>query len=169
MLEAWQNFAILVAVQFLLFITHAYYAKKLSDVPRILALSAPIGLAMGLSYDLALGKFLDLSSYALGFGAFFLTLNAILSYGLFVANTLLLQKARLLYFYIWTVFVMAVYEITSHFFRVWTWEFGTEFALPPTLFVAVLSLGYFSGALLVAIIAHFFGYRFFFLERLFKK
>ncbi len=155
MVEAWANFVIVVSAQFVLFIAHAYFAKKHSEVPRLLLWGPLIGLVMGLSYDLVLGKLLGLSSYALGFGLPFLTINALFSYGLFAANTLLLQKIRLLQFYIWTVFVMTVYEIASHFFPVWTWEFGSEFSLPPILFIAVLSFGYFTGALLIATIAHF--------------
>ncbi len=150
MSEAWLNFAIVVFVQFLLFIVSAYYAKRLSDVPRILGWSALIGIVMGLSFDLVLGKFFGLNSYALGFGAPFLIVNGLLSYGLFVGNILLLQKTRLVQFYMYTMGIVVIYEITNHFFRVWTWEF----ALSPVGFLVVLSTGYFGGALLVAITSH---------------
>jgi len=160
------NFAIVIFVQLLLFITCAYHEKKLSNVPRILGWGVLIGIAMGLSFDLVLGKFFGLSSYALGFGAFFLIINAALSYGLFAANILLLQRVRLAHFYIWTVVIVAVYEITNHFFRVWKWELG----LPPIEFLIVLSVGYFGGAILVAIISHvFLGHRFFFIDNFLKK
>lgn len=166
MLEAWLNFAIIIFVQFLLFITCAYYKKRLSDVPRILGLGVLTGIILGLSFDLVLGKFFGLNSYALGFGPFFLILNAALSYGIFVANILLLQQARLPYFYVWTLLVMAVYEITNYFFRVWTWEFS----LPDIAFLSVLSAGYFGGAILIAVVWHvFLGHRFFFIDTLLKK
>lgn len=166
MLEDWLNFAIIILVQLLLFTAHAYYEKRLSDVPRILGYGVLIGIVFGIPFDLVVGKFFGLHSYALGFGAFFLILNATLSYGLFAANTLLMQRARLVHFYIWTIGIVAVYETTNLFFRVWTWEF----ALPDIAFLIVLSAGYFGGAILVAVISHvFLGHRFFFIDTVLKK
>ncbi|MFA5877555.1 MAG: hypothetical protein WC880_04315 [Candidatus Paceibacterota bacterium] len=166
MLEAWLNFTIVVFMQLLLFIIHAYYAKKLSDVPRILLWGALIGIVIGMLFDLVLGKFFGLHSYTLGFGLFFLSLNVALSYGLFAANILLMQYVRLPYFFLSIIIVMAVYEITNHFFRVWAWNF----VLPRFEFLMVLLAGYFGGAILVAIISHvFLGHRFFFISNLLKK
>lgn len=166
MSEAWSNFAIVVLAQLSLFLIHAYYAKKLSDVPRMLGLGALIGITVGIPFDLLVGKFFGLHSFALGFGMFFLTINAVLSYGLFVSNTLLMQNAKLRYFFPWIITLVAVYEITNYFFRVWTWEF----ALPHIVFLMVLLVGYFGGAILVAAIAHIFlGRRFLFIDNLFKR
>ena len=53
-------------------------ADQLSEIPRILILSASIGIVFGLSFDLTLGEIFGLSSYAFGFGAFFLILNGAL-------------------------------------------------------------------------------------------
>lgn len=160
MLEAWLNFAIIIFVQLLLFVIYAYYVKRISDIPRILGWGVLIGIAVGLLFDLVLGKFLGLYSYALGFGSFFLTLNGALSYGIFAANTLLLQHARFSHFYIWLIVVIAVYEITNLFFRVWTYEF----VLPHIAFLAMLLVGYSAGAILAAVIWHtFLGERFFFI------
>ena len=160
MLEAWLRFAIVIFVQLLLFIYHANYENRLVEVPRILARGVLVGILFGLPCDLVLGKFFGLNSYALGFGALFLILNGAFAYGIFAANTLLLQRARLPYFYMWTVFVMAVYEITNYLFPVWTWEF----TLSPAQFVVVGSVGYFGGAIVVAAIWRvFFGERFLFI------
>lgn len=165
MSEAWLHFGVVIFVQFLLFIICAFHEKRLSDALRILGWGVLIGIAMGLSFDLVLGKFFGFSSYALGFGAPFLIVNGALSYGLFVGTILLLQRVRLVPFYIWTIGIVVVYEITNHFFRVWTWKF----ALPPIEYLIVLSAGYFGGAILVAIISHvFLGRRFFFIDNLLK-
>lgn len=163
---AWLNFTIVVFVQLFLFIAGAYFEKRLSNIVRILGLSVLIGTVFGALIDLILGKFFGLHSYTLGFGTVFLILNWILLNGFFVANILLAQRMRLSYFYIWTIILVATYEIPNHFFRVWTWEF----ALPPLQFLIILSAGYFGGAILVAIISHvFFGYRFLFIDNLLKK
>lgn len=165
-MEAWLNFAVVIFTQLFLFIICALHEKKFSDAPRILGWGVLIGIVMGLSFDLVLGKLFGFSSYALGFGAVFLIVNGALSYGLFVGNILLLQRARLMQFYIWTIVIVAVYEITNYFFRVWTWKF----ALPPIEFLTILSAGYFGGAILVAIISHvFLGRQFFFIDNFFKK
>jgi len=165
--EPWLNFTIFVSVQFLLFIIHAYFEKKLSDAPRILGWGILIGIAVGLSFDLVLGKFFGLWSYTLGFGPMSLALSASLVYGLFAAHTLLMQRARLPHFFLWTMLVGVVfYEITNYFFPVWTYEF----ALPPLGFLTFLLVGNFAAALLVAVIWHvFLGHRFFFIDAMLKK
>ena len=167
MQEAWLNFIIVFFVQLLLFITHAWYEKKLSEIPHILGRGFLIGIVLGLLFELGLGKFLGFWSNTLGFGIFFLTLNTALLYGLFAANTLLMQQTRLIHFYIWTMIVAGVSEITNIFFHMFTWEFSY---LPPIEYLIILSAGYFGGAIFVAIISHvFFGRHFFFLDNLFKK
>ncbi len=150
MSEAWMSFAVVVFVQFLLFLCYAYFTKRLKDVPRMLIWGAGIGIVVGLSFDLVIGKWLGINSYALGFGLPFLLINGVLSYGLFAANTLLMNRARLVHFYLYTLVIVAVYEITNVYFPVWAWEFS----LPPLGFLVVLSAGYLCGALLVALIAH---------------
>jgi len=171
MSESWLHFAIVVFVQLIIFIIHAYYEKKLSDVPRILGWGILIGIVVGLPSDLILGKFFGLWSYTLGFGPSFLSLNAALVYGVFAANTLLMQRSRLLHFFIWTMVVMAFYEITNHFFRAWTYHFsGGEIAVSPFEFWIGLAIGYFGTAILIAAIWHvFLGHRFFFITNLLKK
>jgi hypothetical protein len=166
MQEAWLNFAIVFFVQLLLFITHAYYEKKLSGVLRILGLGALSGIVLGPLLDLIFGKFLGLCSYTLGFGALFLILNGVLLYGLFAANTLLMQRARLVHFFIWTMVVAGVFEITNLFFHLWTYAF----AVPSIEFFIVVSAGNFGAAIFVAVVWHvFFGRRFFFIDNLLKK
>lgn len=166
MTEAWISFSVVIMVQFFLFIVHAWYEKRLKDVPRILGLSVLIGIVFGIPFDLVVGKFVGVYSYALGFGLFFLTINGALSYGLMQANTLLMQRVRLPHFYVWTIFVGMVYEITNHFFRVWTWEFGT----PRVQFVIVHAVGYIGLALLMAIVWHIFlKHRFVFIDSALSK
>jgi hypothetical protein len=167
MSEAWLNFIVVIFIQFLLFIIHAYYEKKLSDAPRILVRGVLSGIVLGLLFELVLGTFFGLWSNLLGFGTFFLAVNVVLLYGLFAANTLLMQRARLAHFYIWTMIVAVVSEITNLFFHMFTWEFTY---LSPIEYLIVLSAGYFGGAIFVAIISHlFFGHRFLFMDNLLKK
>lgn len=167
MSEAWLNFSIVIFIQFLLFVIHAYYEKKLFDIPRILGKGVLSGIVLGLLFDLIFGKFFSLFSYTLGFGALFITFNAALFYGLFVANILLMQQVRLQHFYIWTMVVGAVTEITNLFVSLWSWKFAS---LPTIEYLIVLSAGYFGVAILVATIWHvFLGRRFLFIDNLFKK
>ena len=145
MSEAWLNFAIVIFIQFLVFIAYAYYAKKLSKVPQTLIKGILIGMIFGLLFDLVFGKLLGFHSYVLGFGTSFLILNAAISFGLFSANILLLERIQFPYFYIWTIFIMAIYEITNLFFPVWNWKL----ALPSIQFLLILSIGYLCGAILI--------------------
>src|SRR4051812_29896173 len=103
MSEAWLHFTIVVFVQLLFFIICAYYEKRLSDIPSLLGWGVLTGIVFGTLLDRVVGEFFGLSEYELGFGAFFLIINAALSYGLFAATILLLQRARLLQFYGWTL------------------------------------------------------------------
>lgn len=148
-MEGWSNFAVLILVQLLLFLLVAYSLKrKPIDWLRTLGIGILIGIPFGLSFDLALGKFFGLNSYILGFGLFFLTVNAVLSYGLFTATVLLLRKTSISSFILFNILIMAVYETTNIFFRVWMWEF----TLPFIAFFTVLIIGYLGGATLVAMI-----------------
>jgi len=151
---AWLNFIIVIFVQFLIFITYAYYTKKLSQVPQVLIKGILIGLIFGLSFDFVFGKLLGLHSYILGFGMPFLVLNTAVSYGFFSANILLLERIRFPHFYIWTIFIMVIYEITNFFFPVWNWGFTLE----PFQFLLVLSFGYILGAIFIIGISNTFKY-----------
>ena len=119
MSEAWFNFVIVILVQLAIFIIHAWYEKRLKDVSKILAWGVIIGIVFGITFDLVVGKYIGLYSYVLGFNATFLIPNGAFSYGFMQANVLLMQKVSLLHFYVWTVVVAAVYEITNYFFPVW--------------------------------------------------
>lgn len=145
MSEAWLDFGTMILIQFLLFVAFALHQERLSETPRLLVQGFLIGIPLGLGFDLILGNYLGLSSYVLGFNAPFLIPNAILSYGLFAANILLLQRMGWQYFLIWTLLIMAIYEIANLFFPVWSWKFN----LPAIPYLIVLSIGYIGGAILV--------------------
>jgi hypothetical protein len=148
MLEAWMNFGAMIFVQLLLFLAFAYLEKKVPKMLPILGRGVLIGMVMGLSFDLVLGKSLGFNSYVLGFGAFFLVINAALSYGIFAATILLFSQEQLLRFCFSTILVTLIYEITNLFFHVWTWQL----MLPPIQFLAVLLVGYLGGAFFVVIL-----------------
>jgi len=147
--DIWINFGVVVFMQLCFFFITALYYKKLKEVPLILLYSVIIGTLIGLLYDLSLGKYLGLFSYSFGFEISYLLLNASMSYGLFVANVLLLQSVRTLHFTIWLSALVIVYEITNFYFPVWTYEFS----LPLLPFFILCLVGYSSGALLASVIA----------------
>lgn len=145
---AWANFAIVFLVQFVLFIVHAWYEKKLPHMSRILLWGALTGVVLGPVMDLMFCKFANLCTYTLGFGSFFLILNGALLYGLFAANTLLMEQARFLHFCIWTLTVATVFEVTNLFIPLWTYTFPA----PSLEFFAIVTLGNLGTAFLIAIV-----------------
>lgn len=164
--EAWFNFSTVILVQFLLFIVHAWYEKRLREVPRILGLSIAIGVPFGIVFDLIVGKFFSLYDYELGFGLFFLTVNGALSYGLMQANALLMERVRFFHFYVWTIVVGLVYEVTNHFFRVWTWDFSSVWL--ETL--VVHAFGYIGLATLMALTWHYvIGHKFAWIQNILNR
>lgn len=54
--------------QFLLFLIHAFYERKINQIPSILVQSIFGGLLLGLTFDLVFGKLFGGYSYAVGFG-----------------------------------------------------------------------------------------------------
>jgi Na+/citrate or Na+/malate symporter len=166
MSELWFDFGVVILTQLILFIVHAYYEKRLRDVPKILFTSMLIGIPFGIVFDLIVGEFVGLYSYQLGSGIFFLAINGALSYGLMQANALLMQRAHLLHFYVWTLVVGVVYEMSNHYFRVWTWDFGSFWF---ETFI-VHAFGYIGLAVLMALTWHFLlGHKFTFIERMLTR
>ena len=166
MSEVWLNFVIAFLVQLSFFIVHAFYEKKLPDISRVLGRGVLGGIVLGLLFDLIVGRFFGLWSYTPGFTIFFLILNAALVYGLFVANTLLMQQARIVHFFIWTIAMGAVLDITNLFFHVWTWKFP----FVSVGFLIIFVIGNLGTAVLIATTGHIlFGYRFRFITDLLKK
>ena len=162
----WLNFAVLCVLQLLLFLIHAYVEKKLAHAPRILFYGALSGIVPGLLCDLIFGKYLGLATYALGFGPVFLILNAVLLYGLFAANALLMERAGFLHFCIWMTIVTASFELSNPLLHLWTYAF----AVPSLEYVVVAFGGPLVLAIVMAVSWHIlFGYRFVFIDNLLKK
>ena len=161
----WFNFAVLILIQFVVFLIHAHYEKKLADVPRVLWQGALTGIVYGPPVDLIVGKYLGIGTYLLGFGPFFLILLAVLGWGLGFANIFLMQRARLLHFCIWMMIVIVVSEILNVFLPLWTWPFAmlsVEYVIMALVAPLVL-------AMIVALAWHvLFGYRFVFIDNVIK-
>ncbi|HEY4502514.1 MAG TPA: hypothetical protein VJH21_01630 [Candidatus Paceibacterota bacterium] len=149
MIGEWVSFAVVIIVQSIFFACIALYYKKIMLIPKILLFGIIIGTVIGLLHDSLLGKYFGLFSYTLGSEVIFLLLNAPLSYGLFVATTLLVQKVSITHFVIWLSILIFVYEITNIFFPVWSYNFS----LPLLPFFILCLAGYSSGALLASFIA----------------
>lgn len=79
-----------------------------------------------------------------------------------------MQRARLRELFLWTILVVAVYETANHFFRVWTWSLEHLLAFSSSIeFLIVLLVGYCTGTILVAVLAHtLFRYRFSFIDNI---
>lgn len=168
MQEAWLHFAVFTLIQCVFFLIHAVLEKKARRALSILMWGIPVGIVVGVLSDLLFGQLLGLWSYALGFGWFFLHLNTATTYGLFAAHTLLMQRKGLAHFCLWSAAVMVVYEISNHFFRVWTYAPAIESLLTPAGFYPLLWVGYFATAAAIAAILHSLGRHFSFVEKLRK-
>jgi hypothetical protein len=161
-MELWFNFAIVGLAAFILFLICALYEKRSSDALRFLLIGIPTGMVLGSLSDFVLwGTY----SYPLGYGLFYLTLNAAVIYGCFVATVLLLQRVRLVRFSIWIIAMASVYETTNHFFPVWSYQ-----VTPLLGWISFVLVGNFATALFIVLIAHIvFKYRFQLIADLSKK
>jgi hypothetical protein len=111
-------------------------------------------------------KYLGLASYELGLGSLFLIFNGFVGYGIFAANILLMQRARLWHFCVWTVIVTAGFEITNLFTHSWTYSFAV-----PSIEYWIVAFGFpLLAALAIAAVWHtLFQYRFTFISDAFKR
>ena len=162
----WFNFAVLIFIQFFVFLIHAYHEKKLADVPRVLWQGVLCGVLIGPPLDLIFGQYLGLCTYLLGFGPLFLILLGAFGWGLFAANILLMQQARLLHFCVWAMFVAGVSEVLNLFLPLWTYPF----AVPSIEYVSIAFASLLVLAIAIALAFHvFFGYRFVFVDNVIKR
>lgn len=162
----WLNFVVLIFVQLCVFLIHAWYEKKLADVPRVLWRGALSGLVFGLPSDLIGGQYFGLATYLLGFGPLFLIPLAILGWGLGAANVLLMQKAGLLHFCLWMMVVIMVSEVVNRFFPLWTFPFANA----SIEYVIIALLSPLVWGMAVALAWHMlFGYRFVFVDNVLKR
>lgn len=153
----WINFMVVIGVQLALLLIHAWYENRLRDLPKILLLGCDIGIVFGISFDYTIGHLLGLYTYELGFTFPFLFWNGLLSFGFMQANVLLMQKASLKHFWIWSAVVGIIYEATNYYFPVWTWMFGLTWFE----YLFVILVLYVGLACLMATLWHFmFKYRF---------
>lgn len=156
-MEAWFDFGVVGFVALIIFIVCAFLEKRFSDAPRLLLIGILTGIPLGLLSDLVLwGTY----TYPLGYGLFYLILNAAVVYGFFVATVLLLQRVRLLRFSVWVIATMTVYEVVNYFFPVWTYTVTPLFG-----WLSFVLVGYFATAIFIALLGHlFFGYKFQFIS-----
>jgi hypothetical protein len=119
------NFLIVIIVQLIFFLIHAYAVGEMSKVKKYLLKGMVIGLPFGVACDLLFGHAFGLWNYELGYTWWFLTINGIFSYGFMFANIFLLYHHSLKHFYFWSVGVGIAYEVANYLFPVWEWTFGT--------------------------------------------
>ena len=133
---------------------------------RVFWQGALTGIVVGMPLDLIFGKYLGLATYLLGFSPFFLLLLGALGWGLFAANILLMQQARLLHFFFWAMFVAGVSEVINLFFPLFTYPFSyASIEYVSIAFGSLLVL-----AIVIALAFHIlFGRRFVFLDNVIKR
>jgi len=122
-LEHLTSFSVVILTQFLLFFVHAWSVGELRNLAKYAAQGALVGLPFGICCDIILGHTLGFFTYELGFVWWFLVINGIFSYGLMVANVILLFKHSFLNMISWVLLVAGTYEVINYFYPVWTWTY----------------------------------------------
>jgi hypothetical protein len=118
-------FVCVILGQFIFFVAHATLSGQRHLIWGYLWRGLLAGLPFGLAFDLIVGNYVGIQSYTFGYTPFFLVCNGILSYGIMMANVLLLRKSSWLHIYVWSVALGMVYEAINFICPVWEWTFGT--------------------------------------------
>jgi hypothetical protein len=119
------NFSVVIGIQLLFFIIHAFLVNEQKNIVKYLVLGALAGLPFGILFDLIVGLHIGIFTYPVGFPLWFLIINGIFSYGFMIANVFLLHNHTVNHMFLWSAALGLVYEITNYFFPVWEWTFGT--------------------------------------------
>ncbi len=146
------NFAVIIIVQLVFFLFHAYKVGELHNVKRYLLEGAVIGLPFGIVFDLIIGKYVGMFSYTFGFSIWFLIINGLFSYGFMIANVYLLRRSSFGYIYLWSISLALTYEITNFIFPVWEWTFGN----PTIEYATVILAAYFGLSVLMTVTIQLF-------------
>ncbi len=133
----WLHFFLLVAVQLLFFLFVAYI-KRTRGILNVLLKSIPIGIVLGMIFDLVVGKYTGIFGYVLGFDLPFLIVNGIFSWGVMLATISLFENKMFWSLYGWTVILGIVCEIANYFFPVWVWQFPAPFSLREAVVIFVM-------------------------------
>jgi len=137
------NFSIVIVVQLLFFVAHAFFVKELKNVGRYLLLGAIVGVPFGIAFDLMVGLYTGIFTYTIGFPFWFLVLNGFFSYGFMIANVFLLHNHTVRHMFIWSTLLGLVYELINYLFPVWEWTFGANlFEYAVVVFAAYFGLAW---------------------------
>jgi hypothetical protein len=135
------NFAVVILVQFVFFVAHAYAVGEREAVVQFLKRGLMLGLFFGITFDLIVGHTFGMYDYAAGYTWWFLIINGLFSWGFMVANIFLLQHHSIWHMYRWSVGLAVVYEIANFYFPVWEWTFFPD----TTIEYALVILGAYAG------------------------
>ncbi|MEY2665508.1 MAG: hypothetical protein RLZZ480_613 [Candidatus Parcubacteria bacterium] len=142
MLEShYLSFFIVITVQFLFFVIHSLAVGERNTILKHTFQGMALGVPFGICFDLLVGEFLGLYTYAEGFNLPFLFINGLFSYGFMIANVRLLYHHSLLHTYLWSVCLAVVYELTNYIFPVWNWTFLPSAAFEYAIVILVLYAG----------------------------
>jgi hypothetical protein len=131
-------FVFVIIAQLIFFLVHTAVTAQWKNVWRFLWRGMLAGVPFGLAFDLIIGKYAGIHSYTFGFSPYFLPINGLLSFGLMMANVLLLKHSSFLHIYAWSVLLGMVYEGVNLIAPVWIWTFGEPFRV----YVTVIGAGY---------------------------
>ncbi|USN87522.1 MAG: hypothetical protein H6779_03860 [Candidatus Nomurabacteria bacterium] len=125
-MEYLPNLSVVVLFQLIFFIVHAAVAKEKANIFKYLSIGILLGLPFGIAFDFIFGKSIGVFDYGAGFVLWFLFVNGFLSYGIMMANVLLLKHYSLLQVYLWSIALGFTYEVVNWKFPVWEWTFSSE-------------------------------------------
>lgn len=123
MFESLIHFFLVITVQFIFFVAHAFMVGESRNILLYLRRGLLIGIPFGVMFDLIFGKVFGFWDYTFGYTWWFLTINSLFSYGLMIANILLLRHHSMAHMYLWSILLALTYEITNYFLPVWEWTF----------------------------------------------
>lgn len=139
---SWVNFFIVICAQFLVFLFVAHKEKLVTKIrPVHIVQSVLLGIVFGVAFDLLVGRYLGIFTYALQFDPLFLVVNGALSYGIWMLTIYCIQSNRILSFCAWTIGIGLFCELANYFFPVWSWTFGGSFWYQEAVVILVAYCG----------------------------
>lgn len=140
-MNPWIDFSVVMVVQLVLFFVFRYWIAPKKPFAKILFFSMLIGVPFGVIFDLIIGGYAGVYDHVLGFGYLFLFFNGLFSHGFMMTTVALWSKVTFWRFYLYSVCLGVLYEITNHFFRIWEWTFFEQSFLEYLLVVLLAYCG----------------------------
>lgn len=134
-------FVIVITIQFIAFFGFYFYTKTDTKALPLLMKSCLVGIPFGVVFDLVIGHYAGVYTYALGFSWPFLLINGMFSYGLMMATVWCWHQVSFFKFYLYSMVLGALYEIVNYFSPVWEWTLYPAAWQEYVLVIGVASTG----------------------------